>query len=503
MSRAKRTEPAIRPTAAGGGRQPCEQTYNTFGRAGAAITGFRSGPLAPLAEVNRLSMPPPSMPASNPHLPVPPIRQLTRPLARFLQVESSSGIVLLACTVIALLLANFPAAAGPYHDFWHTPVFIQIGALRLGGDLGHFVVNDVLMTIFFFVVGLEIKREIFAGELRDRRKAALPVAAALGGMLVPAGIYMALLARHVGEPAFRGWGVPMATDIAFVVGVMAVLGKRIPFGLKIMLLSLAIADDIGAVVVIAAFYTTGLNAFMLVLAGGGLLLVRLVKWLGVRSIPVYAVIGVGIWLTVYKSGIHPTIAGVVLGLMTPPLAWVKRHALRLSVADLAARMEKDESAPDAGEIETMAFTAQESVSPLERLEMTLHPWVGFLIMPLFALANAGVHIELHAITEPVSVAVAVALFLGKPAGVLLFSFLAVKLGLARLPQGVGWVSLVGGGFLAGIGFTMSLFVAGLGFSAHPDLLADAKIGVLTGSVCSALVGAAILMLTLPSPKKEE
>jgi NhaA family Na+:H+ antiporter len=436
---------------------------------------------------------PPSL--SNPHLPVPPIRRLVRPLVRFLHIESASGVVLLVCTAVALALANSPAA-GAYHAFWHTPVHLEIGNFSLGGELGHFVVNDVLMTVFFFVVGLEIKRELVAGELRDARKAALPVAAALGGMLVPAGVYMSLRANDFGAPPFRGWGVPMATDIAFVVGVMALLGKRVPFGLKIMLLSLAITDDIGAVVVIAVFYSGGLNWVALGLAALGFVVMRRLNRLGVRSIPVYTLIGVCIWLAVSRSGGHPTVAGVLLGLFTPSREWVDREALRLSLTDVVAQIEDSNADPSAGELELLAFAAKESVSPLERLEHRLHPWVGFAIMPLFALANAGVHVELKAVAEPVAVAVAVALFLGKPAGVLLFSYLAVRLGIARLPQGVTWPVVLGGGFLAGIGFTMSLFVAGLAFEGHDRLLADAKIGILLGSVCSALVGAGLLILTL-------
>ncbi|VTR95358.1 sodium:proton antiporter : Na(+)/H(+) antiporter NhaA OS=Isosphaera pallida (strain ATCC 43644 / DSM 9630 / IS1B) GN=nhaA PE=3 SV=1: Na_H_antiport_1 [Gemmata massiliana] len=432
----------------------------------------------------------------SPHLPVAPIRRFTRPLSRFLRIESASGIVLLLCTVLAIALAN-SNTADAYHKFWHTHVQLGVGPFTLGGELGHFFVNDVLMTIFFFVVGLEIKRELVAGELRDARKAALPVAAALGGMLVPAGIYMALQANHVGEPRFRGWGVPMATDIAFVVGIMAVLGKRVPFGLKIMLLSLAIADDIGAVIVIAAFYSAGLNWFMLLLAAAGFAVVRILNESGVRSVPVYTIVGAGIWLAVYKSGVHPTVAGVLLGLLTPSEVWVGRDALRLSITDLQARLEADTGGNVSTEdLELLAFAAQESVSPLERLEHQLHPWVGFAIMPLFALANAGVHIELTAITEPVSIAVMLGLFLGKPVGVMLFSFLAVRAGIAKLPHGVNWFVLLGGGFLAGIGFTMSLFVAGLAFEGNGRLLADAKIGILFGSVLSAVGGAGLLILTL-------
>ena len=434
--------------------------------------------------------PPPASPLGA-KLPDPPIRRLTRPLARFLRVESAGGVVLLLCTAAALVLANSPAA-GWYHGLWHAPVALEVGPLQLAGDLGHLVVNDVLMTVFFFVVGLEIKRELVTGELRDPRKAALPVVAALGGMVVPATTYAAL---RWGHPDVRGWGVPMATDIAFVVGVMALLGPRVPFGLKILLLSLAIADDIGAVVVIAAVYSGSLNWWMLLAVVAGLSLVAMLRDLGVRSTKVYVVIGAGVWLACVKSGVHPTVAGVALGLMTPSTTWVRRESLRLALADLLAELREDrEDAVGAHDLQLLAFAARESVSPLDRLEHALHPWVSFVIMPLFALANAGVEVRLAAMTDPVAVAVALGLFVGKPVGVVLFSWLAVRSGLARLPAGVTWPVLVGGGFLAGIGFTMSLFVAGLALEG--DHLTAGKLGTLTGSVCSAVVGAVVLMVVL-------
>jgi NhaA family Na+:H+ antiporter len=438
----------------------------------------------------------------NPALPVPPIRRWTRPLTHFLQIESASGIVLLVCTVVALVLANSNYAAA-YHRFWETPVGIEVGGFKLGGELGHFFINDVLMTIFFFVVGLEIKREMVAGELRDPKKAALPVAAAVGGMLVPAAIYAALMRHHVGGPEFRGWGVPMATDIAFVVGVMALLGKRVPFGLKIMILSLAIADDIGAVIVIALFYSGGLNWAALGLAALGFGVTYLLNRLGVRAVPVYVVVGGFIWLAVYKSGVHPTIAGVMLGLLTPSSAWIGDKTL---VQVLGEAIER---APGSGPerhdtLKEVQFTAREGISPLERLEVGLHPWVGFVIMPLFALANAGVHVELGQLTHPVAMAVGLGLLVGKPVGILLFSFLAVRVGIARLPEGVNWWVLLGGGCLAGIGFTMSLFVAGLAFpiTEHPHLLAAGKIGTLTGSVCSAALGTVLLLAVLRRRTKQ-
>ena len=420
-------------------------------------------------------------------LPVARVEVLTRPLARFLAIESAGGVALLICTVAALVVANSPAADG-WARLWHTHTAIEFAGFTLGGEFGHFVVNDVLMTVFFFVVGLEIKRELITGELRDPRKAALPVAAALGGMLVPAGLYLAL--QH-GRPGERGWGVPMATDIAFVVGVMALLGRRVPFGLKILLLSLAITDDIGAVLVIAAFYSTNLDGSMLTLAACGVALIYALKRLGARSVPVYVLVGAAIWLAVYRSGVHPTVAGVVLGLMTPTGAWVRRDSLRLALTDLLGQMQEGDEEVANHDLQLLAFAARESVSPVERLETALHPWVGFLVMPLFALANAGVRLDPDALTDRVAVAVALGLLLGKPLGIVLFSYLAVRLGVAKLPDGVNWRLLLGGGFLAGIGFTMSLFVANLALEG--EHLAAGKIGTLIGSVCSALVGAAVLL----------
>jgi NhaA family Na+:H+ antiporter len=439
-------------------------------------------------------------PTFNANLPDSPVRRFTRPLTRFLAVESAGGVVLLLCAVVALVAANSPLAAA-YEHFWHTPVRLEVGGFSLGGGLGHFVVNDVLMTLFFFVVGLEIKREVVTGELRDPRKAALPVAAALGGMIAPACVYLAL---QGGGPAARGWGVPTATDIAFVVGVMALLGRRVPFGLKIMLLSLAIADDIGAVIVIAAVYSTNLWWGMLGAAAGGFALVWLLNRLGVRSTPVYALVGAGIWLAVYHSGIHPTVAGVVLGLMTPAAAWLGDAKLVAVLTDAAAR------APGEGDerfdaLRAAGFAAREGLSPLARLEHALHPWVGFVVMPVFALANAGVAVQPGAAADPVAVAVALGLVIGKPVGIVLFAYLAVRLGIAALPTGVDWKVMAGGGALGGIGFTMSLFVAGLALD-NPAHLTAAKVGILVGSTASALLGATLLVVVgrasqRPSPFK--
>ena len=427
-------------------------------------------------------------------MPKAPVERWVRPFVRFLEIESASGVVLLLCTAAALVLANSPWA-GAFAAFWKTHLRVGVGPWELDESLLHWV-NDGLMTIFFFVVGLEIKREIVAGELRDPKKAALPVMAALGGMVAPATIYALL---QGGGPAAAGWGIPMATDIAFVVGFLALLGPRVPLGLKILLLSLAIADDIGAVLVIAVFYSTDISFAALGLAAVGFGVTSLFNRAGVRRVPVYVVIGAGIWLAFLKSGVHPTVAGVLLGLLTPASAWVGDRTLVSLLGDALNRLRGERD----GEVEHvrrpvlshLETAAREAVSPLERLETALHPWVAFAIMPVFALANAGVAVEPAALGHPVALAVAAGLLLGKPLGIVLFSALAVRAGIARLPTGVTWSVMLGAGCLAGIGFTMSLFVAGLALEG--DLLDAGKIGTLTGSAASAILGLLLLVVFLP------
>ncbi len=424
-----------------------------------------------------------------------PIRRLTAPIRRFLHVEAAGGGVLLICTAVALLLAN-SAWAKPIHDFWETGLRIGVGAWEVDKPL-HFWVNDLLMAVFFFVVGLEIKREIVAGELSSPKKAALPVIAALGGMLVPAGIYLAF--DHSG-PAARGWGVPMATDIAFVVGILAAFGSRVPFGLKIFLLSLAIADDMGAVLVIAVAYTDHLDVAMLALAAAGFGLVVVLNWLGVRLVGVYVLVGAGIWLAVYKAGIHPTVAGVLLGLLTPATAWLNRETLRLALTEVSGQLDDTSELVEIrpGDVAILWYAAREAVAPLQRLEDRLHPWVGFVIMPVFALANAGVEIRPAAILEPVALAIAAGLVLGKTLGILGFSWIAVKLGFASLPRGVTWPMMLAAGVLGGVGFTMSLFIANL--ALPPELQAAAKTGILAGSTIAAVAGAGLLAWSVSSKR---
>ncbi len=426
-----------------------------------------------------------------PPLPAEPIRRVLDPLAHFLHIEAAGGIVLLLATAAALGLANSPLAED-FGKLWKTSIGLTIGGFELMGSLKHWI-NDGLMTVFFFVIGLEVKREIVLGELADVRRATLPIVAALGGMLVPAGVYLAL---QSGQPGEAGWGIPMATDIAFVVGCMALLGPRIPRGLRIMLLSLAIVDDIGAILVIAIGYTENIDLTSLALGFTGIALCMLLRFTGVRSIGVYSLVGVLVWLAFHESGVHATIAGVILGLITPTKGWIDEGLLRrtVSAADDALEHRTLETSR-YGTLRTIETVSRESLSPLERIETRLHPWVGFAIMPLFALANAGVPVSLDAIGEPVSLAVMAGLLIGKPVGIVGFSWLATRLGVASLPKGVGWGAVLGGGLLAGIGFTMALFIAGLALS--PEVLDTAKVGVLIASGIAAVVGMAVLMKALP------
>ncbi|MGE0760090.1 MAG: Na+/H+ antiporter NhaA [Pirellulaceae bacterium] len=437
----------------------------------------------------------------DPHRPVGPeeqprkalIEPWMRPVVQFLHIEAAGGFVLLACTVLALILANSPWST-QFAEIWQIRVGFTVGAFELYKPLLLWI-NDGLMTIFFFVVGLEIKREIVFGELQDPSQAALPAAAALGGMVVPAAIYLLI---QGGGPGGRGWGIPMATDIAFVVGFLALLGPRIPFGLKILLLTLAIVDDIGAILVIAVAYTANTSLSFLIIGMASFGVIYLFRWIGVRPVPVYVCLGAGIWFAFLKSGVHPTVAGVVLGLLTPAGPWFSGRSLLKVAEAVIQRLREDREADDMDHHEEavaiLTYTARETISPLDRLETALHPWVAFGIMPLFALANAGVRIELSAMAEPVALAVAAGLILGKPIGIVAFSWVAVKLGLGRLPTGVNWRILFGAGCLAGIGFTMSLFISGLALTA--ELLTAGKIGTLLGSFISAMLGVGLLLYFL-------
>lgn len=415
-----------------------------------------------------------------------PLRRLALPFQRFLHVEASSGVVLAVCTAIALIAANSPLHAA-WKDLWNVRLVIGVGRFALDYPLWYWV-NDALMAIFFFVVGLEIKRELVLGELRDRTARVLPVAAAIGGAVVPAAIFLAL--QHGGDAA-RGWGVPMATDIAFVVGVMALFGPRVPASLKLFLLALAIVDDLMAVVVIALFYAETIHAVALGEAALGFVAMVAMRMLGVRALAAYWAAGALVWLAMLKSGVHPTIAGVALGLLTPARPLVALPAVERALRAARERIAKGDRLQRVAWAKESSALVQETVSPVERLEVALHPWVAFVILPVFALANAGVQLTPEALASPLALSIAVALTIGKPLGILAATALTVRLGWARLPAGVSWGMIAAGGSLAGIGFTMALFIASMGL---PAAWIDAgKTGVLLGSAVSAALGSWLML----------
>lgn len=351
--------------------------------------------------------------------------------------------------------------------------------MRLEKTLASWV-KDFLMAFFFLLVGLEIKREIVMGELSNPRQAALTIVAALGGMIVPALIYTALNAGGPGQP---GWGVPMATDIAFAIGVLSLLGKRVPLGLKVFLTAFAIVDDLGAVLVIAFFYTSGLNLPALLISLGFFALALLAGRLKVTRLSIYLLIGAFMWYFMLESGVSPTVAAVLLALAVPVTRRISLPELQ-SQLDEAARKNPEMLEAAMEHLEKTLVRAQ---SPLHRLEHALHPWSTYLIMPVFAFFNAGVTLSGVGFGA-VGMGAFLGLLLGKPLGIFLVSWLAVRLGLAALPAGVNWPMILGAGFLGGIGFTMSLFVAALGFADAPALLDQAKLGVLASSVVAAIIG---------------
>lgn len=441
--------------------------------------------------VDRLPPPPPP-----PRQPLPRAQVLAEKafsaLEHFLHIEAVSGIVLLAAAGIALLWANSPASHS-YHALWHTPLSFGIGSHLVSQSL-HFWINDALMTIFFLVVGMEIRREIHEGALANVRLSALPMAAALGGVIVPALIYLAI---NTEMPQRQGWAVPTATDIAFAVGVLALLGKSIPGNVRVFLLALAIIDDIVAVVIIAVAFSGGLDYGGLLVAGTGILMVLGLQWIGVGTAYAYVVPGAILWLGMLKTGAHPTLAGVVLGMMTPVLPGRTRErpldvAMR-ALLDLRARATARTPKPEhiAAPLKQLRHAQRELLPPVIRVQMALHPWVAYLVMPLFALANAGVSIDGVDLTSGGSLGamfgVVLALVVGKPLGIVSVSWLAVRLGWCQLPPDVTWRGVCLVGLLAGIGFTMSIFIATLAFE-DVNLLGAAKLGVLLASAIAATIG---------------
>ena len=426
-------------------------------------------------------------------------RTVVRPLRRFADTEAAGGVAMLAMAIVALVWANSPFGDS-YVELWETLISLHIGELiHIDLDLRGWV-NDLAMAIFFFVVALEIKRELVRGELRDPRAAALPALAAIGGMIVPAAIYALF---NVGTAGADGWGIPMATDIAFAVGVLSLVGKRIPSSLVVFLLTLAIVDDLGAIVVIAVFYTSGLSFGWLAVGIGCILGAVVLNRADVRAFVPYFLLAAFCWLALHESGVHATLAGVAFGLITPSHAFVRATQFGPRARGLVSRVEvaqaaeiradddNDEEALEADALNELITLSAESQPPLDRLEHRLLPWTTFVIVPIFALANAGVRVSwddlTSAFSEPVTLGVLLGLVVGKPIGIMIFSLLAVRLGIGKQPAGATWSQIFGVAMLGGIGFTVALFVTELAFG--PGALADqAKIGILAASAIAGVAG---------------
>ena len=441
---------------------------------------------------------------SAPHAPPLPAR-LLRPFQTFFRLEASGGLLLLLCALVALVWANTPLA-DVYFGLWQTIVTVGAGGFVISKPLLLWI-NDGLMAIFFLVVGLEIKREVMTGELASLRQAALPLAAAVGGMVVPALLYAAL---NAGTPGARGWGIPMATDIAFALGVLALLGRRAPLALKVFLTAIAIVDDLGAVLVIAFFYTASISWTSLGVGALFLGLLFVANRLGVRRPMVYVVLGIGLWLAFLKSGVHATIAGVLLALMIParreldaPAFAEKVRALLNVFARDVRPGHREPTSDQRAAIHSLEVACERVETPLARMEHTLHPWVAFAIVPLFALANAGVALggDLGAaLADSVTLGIVLGLVVGKVIGVTAFAWMAIKAGWAALPEGIVWRHIVGVACLCGIGFTMSLFIGGLAFG-EGEMLDRAKTGILLASLISGLAGW-LLLRTSPVAQAE-
>ncbi len=438
--------------------------------------------------------------------------RFVRPVIRFTEVEASGGIVLLIAAAIALIWANSP---------WHESYFTLINThLEFSGAFVHIdetvkgLVNDGLMAVFFFVVGLEIKREMTVGELNSRKKATLPALAALGGMVVPALIYVAIVASGGASDAIDGWGIPMATDIAFSVGIVALLGSRVSVSAKLFLLALAIVDDIGAILVIAVFYTDDLSFAYLATGLVGILAIYVARKSGITSLLFYTPVAIAVWFFFLESGVHATIAGVILGLMTPVRATYSDETFRQKAVAVLDRWDINRASPNAEarldqDALELAAVAKSSVSPLNRLELALHPWSSFAIVPLFALVNTGVRFVgteegfIEQALHPVALGVAAGLMVGKPVGITLATWIGLKLKLGELPRRTDLRTIAGLGMLAGVGFTVSLFIAELAF-IDPGTIDEAKLGIFIGSGVAGVLGyLALRMIRMPEERTDD
>jgi len=432
-----------------------------------------------------------------------------RPVIQFTEVEAAGGIVLLIAAAVALIWANSPLYES-YFTFINTHIEISGAFIHLDETIKE-LVNDGLMAVFFFVVGLEIKRELTVGELNSRKKAALPAMAALGGMIVPALIYVAIVAGGGASNAIDGWGIPMATDIAFSVGIVALLGSRVSVSAKLFLLALAIVDDIGAILVIAIFYTDDLSFQYLIAGIVAIIAIYVARRAGITSLLFYTPAAILVWFLFLESGVHATIAGVILGLMTPVHAKYTDETFRQKAVAVLDRWDMNRASPNAEarldqDALELSAVAKSSVSPLNRLEIALHPWSSFVIVPLFALVNAGVRFVgteegfIEQALHPVALGVAVGLTVGKPLGIAAATWLGLKLKLGELPRRTTMQTIVGLGLLAGVGFTVSLFIAELAFM-DPATIDEAKLGIFIGSGVAGVLGYLALRRT-PVPEDE-
>lgn len=426
--------------------------------------------------------------------------QIIQPFQRFFRKAVSGSYPLFGATLLAFAWANY--STHTYHSFWHTELSIYFGDLQISKSLVHWI-DEALMTLFFFTVGLEIKREILVGELASPRRALLPIAAAIGGLMVPAAIYMLF---NYGTESARGWGIPMATDIAFSLSVLAIVGRKIPFGLRIFLSAFAIADDLGALMVIAIFYTKSIawNYLLIsILFFAGLAVANMV-W--VRWTLIYALLGIGLWFTFLGSGVHATVAGVMVAMFIPARG---KYDTVTFLEKIKGYVEHFECEPDScghtvllnqkhlSDIRSIEEASHNVQTPLQRLEYSLHPWISMAVLPLFALANAGLVLKgmeiAQTVFDPVVLGIAMGLIVGKPIGIFLFTYLAVKIFRAPLTLGVRWSHILGASMLGGIGFTMSLFISGLSFSSA-QFLELSKLGIILGSFISAIAGIIVLNL---------
>ena len=426
-----------------------------------------------------------------------PIDRLLSPFQRFIKAESSGGIALMIATALALFLANSPWSEW-FNSIWQTNITVGVGSGAIAKPALLWI-NDGLMAVFFLLVGLEIKREILVGELSSPRRALLPAAAAIGGMVGPAIIFLIF---NWGSDAAKAWGVPMATDIAFAIGVMAMLGKRVPVGLKVFLVALAIVDDLGAVAVVAIVYTESISVPALAYAGGVMVALIIVNMLGVRKILPYALFGLVLWVLILKSGVHATVAGVLLAATIPAKIRLSGESFQEKLKLTANRLREDDfdaniysSQTRQSAIHELEQACEHAQAPLLKLEHALLPWISYFIMPIFALANAGVALDatiIEKIRNPIALGIAVGLFLGNQIGVTLITWFMIKCRWCVLPEGVNMKQIYGAACLAGIGFTMSIFIAGLAFDT-PENLEIAKVGILLGSLASGIMGVIVLL----------